>query len=93
MIAKPVCPPPRALERSHFQYRESQKDVLARLMGSLPKAPSRRPKYIRSFALKSITSSDASLPGRLRQESYEFKVSLDYRGRDLLSLTIPPQHG
>lgn len=27
MIAKPVCPPPCALERSHFQYRESRKDV------------------------------------------------------------------
>ena len=30
---------------------------------------------------------NASLPGRLRQEGYEFKVSLDYRGRDL-SLTL-----
>lgn len=67
--------------------------MLARLMGSLPKAPSRRPKYIRLFALKSITGYDASLPGRLRQEGYEFKVSLDYRGMDLLSLTIPPQRG
>lgn len=27
MIAKPVCSPPCALERSRFQYRESQKDV------------------------------------------------------------------